>query len=734
MTPPHHTAPELPPASFLLDALDEGALLIDQENRVAWINRTLERLLGIDRNTLLGSDADRFLLRHLGGAGAERITRDDMPPLVCTLRPPDGRECHVSASSAAVREEPFSGMRLVRLYSDVSAARHPAGIERLEFFLQNARDLIYRIELVPQRRFSYVSPSATAITGYTPEEHYQDPGLGMKLVHPDDLPLLDAVARGEIPPDRALTLRWIRKDGSVIWTEQQNVPVYDDAGTLVAIEGIAREVTERKQMEEALQKSEETYRTIVETANEGIWEMDGRYITLRVNHTMAAMLGYSVGEMVGRSVPEFLYEEDFAEHADRMTQRHEGLAGRYECRLKQRDGTARWVLVSATAKRDEDGTFAGSFAMFTDITERKRAEEALKENAARYQQFFNNPLVGYALCRIVTDERGEPVDFIYREVNRAFEVLTGLRRQDVLNRQVTEVLVPGEVTEITRRYGAVALTGEPATFQYSIPSLAKWFEIAAFSPSRGDFIAFFTDITERKRAEEALVRRTEELIRKSEELEAARDEANIYLDIMTHDIRNANTASGMYAALLADLTEGNLKAYAERLHASIDRSTEILMNVATIRRASEDSSTLVPVNLDKVVREEVKNFPNAAIRYDDPKVEVLADALLPVIFMNLIGNAVKFGGPGVTVTVRVEEQDGEVLVSVEDTGPGVPDEVKGKLFRRFERGRAQGSGQGLGLFIVRTLVTRYGGKAWVDDRVRGRPEEGAAFRFTLRKA
>jgi signal transduction histidine kinase len=72
-------------------------------------------------------------------------------------------------------------------------------------------------------------------------------------------------------------------------------------------------------------------------------------------------------------------------------------------------------------------------------------------------------------------------------------------------------------------------------------------------------------------------------------------------------------------------------------------------------------------------------------------------------------------------------------VSVEDTGPGIQDEVKGKLFTRFERGMARGRGEGLGLYICRTLVERYGGMVRVEDRVPGHPEEGAAFRFTLQK-
>ncbi|PWH12130.1 MAG: hypothetical protein DDG60_14685, partial [Anaerolineae bacterium] len=118
---------------------------------------------------------------------------------------------------------------------------------------ENAPDLIYRYEFVPERRFTYVNPAAISITGYTPEEHYADPDLGVKLVVPEDRPLLEqATNRNRF--DKPLVLRWRRKDGSILWTEQRNVPVYDQEGNLIALEGIARDITERKQTEEALQK------------------------------------------------------------------------------------------------------------------------------------------------------------------------------------------------------------------------------------------------------------------------------------------------------------------------------------------------------------------------------------------------------------------------------------------------------------------------------------------------
>ncbi len=112
----------------------------------------------------------------------------------------------------------------------------------LRSIAENATDLIYRYRLLEPQGFEYISPSATDITGYTPEEHYADPDLGRKLVHPDDLPLLDAIARGESVPHARI--RWVRKDGRSIWTESRIRTLTDEAGTPVALEGIARDVTE----------------------------------------------------------------------------------------------------------------------------------------------------------------------------------------------------------------------------------------------------------------------------------------------------------------------------------------------------------------------------------------------------------------------------------------------------------------------------------------------------------
>ncbi|MFA7199647.1 MAG: ATP-binding protein, partial [Methanoculleus sp.] len=234
-------------------------------------------------------------------------------------------------------------------------------------------------------------------------------------------------------------------------------------------------------------------------------------------------------------------------------------------------------------------------------------------------------------------------------------------------------------------------------------------------------------------ANEELQTLTADLVRQSRNLKEAQNEANLYLDILTHDIGNTENVANLYADLLLGMLSGDAATYLGKLKRSIVKSIEILGTVSTIRRIHSGSPEIKAMDLDAVIRDEISHYPDAAIRYVGAPGSILADDLLPEVFANLIGNAVKHGGPGVAITVRAGEDGGSVWVSVEDTGPGVPDDQKEAIFHRYEQKR-RGVGEGLGLYLVRILIDRYGGKVWVEDRVPGRPEQGAAFLFTLKKA
>lgn len=168
------------------------------------------------------------------------------------------------------------------------------------------------------------------------------------------------------------------------------------------------------------------------------------------------------------------------------------------------DGVFRPFLTRVMPLRDAQGRVVRWFGTNTDISEQRRIEEALRQSEERYRSLFENMSEGFAHCKMLFDDRGRPVDFIYLNVNRAFGMLTGL--ENVVGKRVTEV-IPGikeSDPELLEAYGRVALTGQPERFEVKVKSLDMWFSISVYGPAREHFVAVFDVITERKRAEEAL--------------------------------------------------------------------------------------------------------------------------------------------------------------------------------------------------------------------------------------
>jgi len=319
-------------------------------------------------------------------------------------------------------------------------------------------------------------------------------------------------------------------------------------------------------------------------------------------------------------------------------------------------------------------------------------------------------------------------DHTIRLINRRGCELLGYREEELIGRDWFTTVVP-ESSRTARRQifdGEITRgTAFPGTRENPVVTRDGRERILAWQDTvlTGDdgrpigIIGSGSDITERIRAEERL--------------RAAHEEVNLYLDIMGHDINNANTVALGYTDLLAGVLEGRERQMTLKLRGGIHRSIEIIQNVTTLRRLHSCETVTRPIDLDAVIRAGIAHHPDARITYKGEPVEVMADDLLPEVFANLIGNAEKFGEPDVEITIRVEEVDGMIEVSVEDTGPGVPDPVKPLLFTRFMRGTNNRSGKGLGLYITKMLISRYGGWIRVDDRVPGQPGGGAAFRFTL---
>jgi PAS domain S-box-containing protein len=254
--------------------------------------------------------------------------------------------------------------------------------ERYRLLTENAHDLIYRIRLLPTRGFEYVSPAATEIVGYTPEDHYADPDLAYKLIYPEDLPVLDAVSQGEQPFSVPLVLRWVRKDGSLVWVEQRNVPICDDKGNLVAIEGIARDITDRKQAEEALAASNALLNSILSSLNEAVLVVNPfTRLIYECNRTTETMFGYSRDEVIGQRT-RILYVDDemyrtFGEAALQAYQTGGVFTAEYAMRRK--NGEIFSAELFARPIYDEAGNLQNVVGVVRDITQRKKAEERLTQ-------------------------------------------------------------------------------------------------------------------------------------------------------------------------------------------------------------------------------------------------------------------------------------------------------------------------------------------------------------------
>jgi len=340
-------------------------------------------------------------------------------------------------------------------------------------------------------------------------------------VHPEDRAKLDelnsAVLRDGVP--RPMDYRIVRPDGAASWVHSQGEQERDETGRVVALVGFVQDITERKRAEEALRENHERLALALDGGELGMWDWNLQTDAVTYSDRWARMLEYRPDE-VERTVDFFkrhVHPEDLPAVLDRLTGHVEGRMRVYvsEHRLRTKSGRLFWAMDRGrVVERDMDGRPVRVVGIIADITERKRAEEALRAGEERYRLLFASMTEGVAHCQMLF-ENDAPVDFIYLNVNAAFEAQTGLR--NVIGRRVSEV-IPGirdADPELFERYARVVRTGVPARFELFVNTLGEWFDVSVYRPHREQFVAIFDVITERKQAEEAL-RREQAMLARTE--------------------------------------------------------------------------------------------------------------------------------------------------------------------------------------------------------------------------
>ncbi len=259
-------------------------------------------------------------------------------------------------------------------------------------------------------------------------------------------------------------------------------------------------------VEEALKASEEKASNLVRYAPAAIYEIDiyGNKF-LSVNDTACEWSGYSREELLSLNPKDITDEDSQARFEQRIKQK---LAAKeveqsIEYCIIRKDGQVLDMAVNIGAFTYKDGKPESLLVVAHNITESKRAEEALRQSEERYRTLFNGMTEGFALHEIICDEDGKPCDYRFLDINPAFERLTGLKRTEVVGKTHNEVL-PDDSPKWMEAYGKVALTGEPVSFENYSPAMKKYFEVSAYQPAERQFAVIFLDVSERKHMEDEL--------------------------------------------------------------------------------------------------------------------------------------------------------------------------------------------------------------------------------------
>ncbi|MGA9140123.1 MAG: PAS domain S-box protein [Methanocella sp.] len=570
-------------------------------------------------------------------------------------------------------------------------------------------------------------------TGTTLEEMQ---GWGWRKVHhPDHVKAVmeewsSRIKAGQ-PYDNVFPLRG--KDGNYRWFLTRVTPIRDAQGNIQRWFGTNTDITERKRAEEALRESEEKHRELVENANSIILRANRDGTITFFNEFAQRFFDYSETEIIGRNAIGTIIPASDSAGRDLATMLDDLLRHPEEYRTNthqnmRKNGELVWVAWTNKAIYDDAGNLAGLFSVGNDITQLKRAEEALWET-----RDYLESLINYANAPIIVWDPG----FTITQFNHAFEWLSGYEVGEVVGKNLKMLFPPGSIDESLEKIRST-LDGErwesveiPILCKDGSTRIALWNSANIYGEHDKLLatIAQGQDITERKQAEK--------------ELKETKAQVELFLDLMGHDINNMNMAAMGFLELARETIDGDGKLDSANVDlldsafASINSSSILISNVRKLQRGRMGECKPEVYNLGALVGEvceQFKSVPDKQVNISFGKangVRVQANELLRDVFANLVGNAIKHskGLASINISMNSEIKDGRryCTVSIEDNGPGIPDLMKSVIFDRFRRGDTKAQGSGLGLYLVKSLVESYGGRAWVEDRVKGDYTKGAKF-------
>jgi PAS domain S-box-containing protein len=501
-----------------------------------------------------------------------------------------------------------------------------------------------------------------------------------------------------------------------------------DGSTLIMEMGI--DITERKEAERRLTEQQYYTRSLIEASLDPLVTISPAGKITDVNRATEAVTGVERERLIGSDFCDYFSEPGKA-RAGYQQVFADGLVQNYPLAIRHTSGRLTDVLYNATVFRNQKGEVEGVFAAARDITERKRTEVRLREQAA---------LLELAPAAILVRDLGSRIVYW----SRGAEDLYGWSREEVLGQVTHEVLrakYPRPVTEIE---GSV-LHGEGwegelehttrAGRQITVSS--RWAPQYDENRQAIGFLEINLDITERKRAEQDLQRYMQELERSNAELQD-------FASIASHDLQEPLRKVLAFGDHLREHLGSNLDElgsdFLGRMQNAARRMSGLIEGLLEYSRVTTRAQPFQPVDMTQAVfgvlvdMEERIRQSHAQVEFQ-PMPKVLADPTqVRQLLQNLLGNALKFQPPGKTpqVELKGERGNGWCEISVHDNGIGFDEKYLDRIFRPFQRlhGRNEYEGSGMGLAICRKVVARHGGEITAHSR----PGEGSTFVVTLPSA
>lgn len=345
---------------------------------------------------------------------------------------------------------------------------------------------------------TFVSPAIERVAGYTPDEVIGR--QASEFVHAEDYELLANDAMSEPREFRIIT-----KGGDERWLRSSLQPITDGEEEK-GLRGVLVDITERRAAEEALRASEEKYRDLVENSNEVIFTLDTNAVVTYISPAVEPVGGYTQDEVIGRSSVEFIHPDDAADVALSMQKVIAGDLDPTEYRLRLKSGEYRWVR-SASKPIYDGSEIVGIRGVLVDVTERRMAEEAVRDSERRFRALVENSSDGIALV-----SRDGNVAYLGPSTSK----IIGYQPEELMGQSVLGIVHPDDVAEAGQTLSEVVSEGTSVPKAYRVrhkDGSWRWIEIRATNlleePSVQAIVANYRDITERKLADEALKRSEE---------------------------------------------------------------------------------------------------------------------------------------------------------------------------------------------------------------------------------